>query len=89
MTERILPHTSGRDMIFVKNLWCDTLKKRVCSCEICNDLNVEPLLPELRDGSCIGAACPLSNMSQERLARQVLLATHGKIAQRSSKDEVD
>jgi len=66
----------------LKSWRCDT-SRPTRSCEIRKDLNVEPLLPNREIPATV--VWPVSRMFQERLARQILLAT----PKRLSKDQVE
>ena len=59
-------------MGFLRRVHSVTLLDKVCSCEICKALNVEPLVQNER--SSYVRFGHMSGISHERLARQVLLA---------------
>ena len=61
-------------MGFLLSVHCVALRDTVCSCEISETLNVEPL-PLQMERSQLRCFGHVTRMSQERLARQVLLAT--------------
>jgi len=72
-TGSAISSTSGRDGIFAKSSRCYTHDK-VCSCEIRKALNVEPPVIWI-ERYLLRWFCHVTRMSQERMPRQVLLAT--------------
>jgi len=65
-----------------------TLRHKVRSCEIRKTLNVEPLLPESKGPSYVGQ--PYVQIAPGRNIEESPAGySHGKAAQRSTKDQVE
>jgi len=73
MTDSVISLVEVAEMEFLWRVHSMTLCNKVCSCEICNALNVEPLLRIKR--SQLWCFSHTANMPQEKLVEQVLLAT--------------
>jgi len=69
----MLSQVQAAEMGFLRRVHTMKLRDKVRSCEIREVLNVEPLLIQ-KPGSRLRWFDPVSRMSQERLAKQVLLA---------------
>ena len=87
MTERLISQVPAAKLGFLRKFQVVALCKKVRNSEIRTALNFEPplLRIERSQQGCFGH---MTRMSQERLARQVLLATPKEPAQRLTKDQV-
>jgi len=74
LAERVLCQVEAAELGFLRRVRSVTLHDKVlCSCEICETLNIDPLLRIERSQTCwLGR---VSRMFQERLLRLFLLVT--------------
>ena len=87
MTKRVLSEVQDAEMAFLRRvhgvMFCD----KMCSCEIRKDLNVEPLLFRIKRYQ-LSWFSHVTRMYHDSEASPAGY-THGKAAQRSSKDQVE
>jgi len=88
MTVRILSQVQVVGMGFLQRVHGVTLRDNVRSCEMCNTLNVEPLLRIGRSHNCGGLAM-FPECHKKDSGGGPADYTHGKVAQRLSRDQVE